>query len=141
MSSFALSDAWIAIWQSGQSGRRAQTHGSKKPGRSETVGTTALVLRLNFRPPPRPSVVGPNRVQPLSRWCQLSAWKALPILHFTQHGTVWAGQATLALQLGVDVRQVRRAIAVLLELKVLSVERPSRGQHRARAAVEAQHLG
>jgi len=49
---------------------------------------------------------------------------------FTQHGAVWAGQATLALQLGVDVRQVRRAIAVLLELKVLSIKRPSRSQRR-----------
>src|ERR1700733_6182146 len=49
---------------------------------------------------------------------------------FTQHGEVWAGQATLAFQLGVDVRQVRRAIAVLLELKVLSIKRPSRGRHR-----------
>ena len=49
---------------------------------------------------------------------------------FTQHGQVWAGQAALALQLGVDVRQVRRAIAVLLELKVLSIKRPSRGQRR-----------
>jgi hypothetical protein len=47
---------------------------------------------------------------------------------FTQHGEVWAGQATLALQLGVDVRQVRRAMAVLLELKVLSIRRPSRGR-------------
>ena len=49
---------------------------------------------------------------------------------FIQHGEVWAGQATLALQLGVDVRQVRRAIAVLLELKVLSIKRPSRGRRR-----------
>src|ERR1700722_6636388 len=49
---------------------------------------------------------------------------------FTQRGEVWAGQATLAFQLGVDVRQVRRAIAVLLELKVLSIKRPSRGQGR-----------
>src|SRR5262249_47209179 len=49
---------------------------------------------------------------------------------FTQHGEVWAGQATLALQLGVDVRQVRRAIAVLLQLKVLSIKRPSRGRRR-----------
>jgi hypothetical protein len=49
---------------------------------------------------------------------------------FTQHGEVWAGQATLALPLGVDVRQVRRAIAVLLQLKVLSIERPSRGRRR-----------
>jgi hypothetical protein len=49
---------------------------------------------------------------------------------FTQRGEVWAGQATLAFQLGVDVRQVRRAIAVLLELKVLSIKRPSRGRHR-----------
>jgi len=49
---------------------------------------------------------------------------------FTRHGEVWAGQATLALQLGVDVRQVRRAIAVLLELKVLSIKRPSRGRRR-----------
>jgi hypothetical protein len=49
---------------------------------------------------------------------------------FTQHGEVWAGQATLALQLCVDVRQVRRAIAVLLELKVLSIKRPSRGRRR-----------
>jgi hypothetical protein len=49
---------------------------------------------------------------------------------FTQHGEVWAAQATLALQLGVDVRQVRRAIAVLLQLKVLSVKRPSRGRRR-----------
>src|SRR5262249_50747282 len=32
--------------------------------------------------------------------------------------------------LGVDVRQVRRAIAVLLELKVLSIKRPSRGRRR-----------
>ena len=49
---------------------------------------------------------------------------------FIQHGEVWAGRATLALQLGVDVRQVRRAIAVLLELKVLSIKRPSRGRRR-----------
>ena len=49
---------------------------------------------------------------------------------FTQHGEVWAGQATFAFQLGVDVRQVRRAISVLLELKVLSIRRPSRGQRR-----------
>ena len=49
---------------------------------------------------------------------------------FTQHGEVWAGQATLALQLCVDVRQVRRAIAVLLKLKVLSIKRPSRGRRR-----------
>jgi hypothetical protein len=49
---------------------------------------------------------------------------------FTQHGEVWAGQATLALQVGVDVRQVRRALAVLLQLKVLSIERPSRGRRR-----------
>ena len=49
---------------------------------------------------------------------------------FIQHGEVWAGQAALALQLGVDVRQVRRAIAVLLELKVLSIKRPSRSQRR-----------
>jgi hypothetical protein len=47
---------------------------------------------------------------------------------FTQHGEVWAGQATLALQLGVDVRQVRRSIAVLLKLKVLSIKRASRGR-------------
>jgi hypothetical protein len=49
---------------------------------------------------------------------------------FAQHGEVWAGQATLAVQLGVDVRQVRRAIAVLLEVKVLSIKRPSRGRRR-----------
>jgi hypothetical protein len=49
---------------------------------------------------------------------------------FTQHGEVWAGQATLALQLGVDIRQVRRAVAVLLQLKILSIERPSRGRRR-----------
>jgi hypothetical protein len=49
---------------------------------------------------------------------------------FTQHGEVWAGQATLALQLGVDVRQVRRAISVLSELKVLSIKRPSRSRRR-----------
>src|SRR5262249_50008901 len=49
---------------------------------------------------------------------------------FPQHGEVWAGQATLALQLGVDVRQVRRAIAVLLQLKVFSIKRPSRGRRR-----------
>jgi hypothetical protein len=49
---------------------------------------------------------------------------------FAHQGEVWAGQATLALQLAVDVRQVRRAIAVLLELKVLSIRRPSRGQRR-----------
>jgi hypothetical protein len=49
---------------------------------------------------------------------------------FTQHGEVWAGQATLALQLCVDVRQVRRVIAVLLKLKVLSIKRPSRGRRR-----------
>jgi hypothetical protein len=49
---------------------------------------------------------------------------------FTQHGEVWAAQATLASQLGVDVRQVRRALSVLLELKVLSIKRPSRGQRR-----------
>ena len=49
---------------------------------------------------------------------------------FTQDGEVWAGQATLAVQLGVDVRQVRRAIAVLLEVKVLSIKRPSRGRRR-----------
>ena len=49
---------------------------------------------------------------------------------FAQHGEVWAGQATLAFQLGVDVRQVRRAIAVLLKLRVLSIKRPSRGRRR-----------
>jgi hypothetical protein len=49
---------------------------------------------------------------------------------FTKHGEVWAGQATLAFQLGVDVRQVRRAIAVLLKLKILSIKRPSRGRRR-----------
>jgi hypothetical protein len=49
---------------------------------------------------------------------------------FAHHGEVWAGQATLALQVGVDVRQVRRALAVLLHLKVLSIERPSRGRRR-----------
>jgi hypothetical protein len=49
---------------------------------------------------------------------------------FAQHGEVWAGQATLALQLGVDVRQVRRAIAVLVQLKVLSIKRPCRGRRR-----------
>jgi hypothetical protein len=49
---------------------------------------------------------------------------------FTQHGEVWAGQAILALQLGVDVRQVRRAIAVLLQLKVLRIKRPSWGRRR-----------
>lgn len=49
---------------------------------------------------------------------------------FTQHGEVWAGQATLALQLGVDIRQVRRAMAVLLKLKVLSIKQPSRGRRR-----------
>ena len=47
---------------------------------------------------------------------------------FTQHGEVWAGQATLALQLCVDVRQVRRAVAVLVERKVLSIARHSRGR-------------
>jgi hypothetical protein len=49
---------------------------------------------------------------------------------FALHGEVWAGQATLAFQLGVGVRQVRRALSVLLELKILSIKRPSRGQRR-----------
>src|SRR5215831_9376452 len=49
---------------------------------------------------------------------------------FTRQGKVWAGQATLARQVRAHERQVRRAIAVLVELKALSVTRPSRGRRR-----------
>jgi hypothetical protein len=49
---------------------------------------------------------------------------------FTQRGELWAAQSTLARWLDVNERQVRRGVAVLVELKVLSLTRPSRGRRR-----------
>jgi hypothetical protein len=49
---------------------------------------------------------------------------------FMKDGEVWVGQASLANRLGVNERQVRRAIAVLVALKLLRVERASRGRRR-----------
>jgi hypothetical protein len=47
---------------------------------------------------------------------------------FTQQGELWPAQSTLARQLDVNERQVRRAVAVLVERKVLSIARHSRGR-------------
>jgi hypothetical protein len=45
---------------------------------------------------------------------------------FMKHGEVWVGQVMLAKRLGVHERQVRRAVAVLVALGFLLVERDRR---------------
>jgi hypothetical protein len=45
---------------------------------------------------------------------------------FMKHGEVWVGQVMLAKRLGVHERQVRRAVAVLIALGFLLVERDRR---------------
>jgi hypothetical protein len=42
---------------------------------------------------------------------------------FKEHGEIWAGQQRLGLRLGVQARQVRRAVGALCELDLLRVER------------------
>ena len=42
---------------------------------------------------------------------------------FKDHGEVWVGQQRLGLRLGVQDRQVRRAVGALVELDLLRIER------------------
>lgn len=42
---------------------------------------------------------------------------------FRKHGEVWAGQKRLGIRLGVQDRQVRRAVGALVELDLLRVKR------------------
>ena len=54
---------------------------------------------------------------------------------FLTDGTVYAGQARLATRLGVHERQLRRAVAVLVDLKKLRTEQSRRGQNNVMTAL------
>jgi hypothetical protein len=56
---------------------------------------------------------------------------------FKQHGEVWVGQQRLGIRLGVQDRQVRRAVGTLCELDLLRVERQRgrRGNTNKMAAI------
>jgi hypothetical protein len=60
---------------------------------------------------------------------------------FKEHGETWAGQQGLGLRLGVQARQVRRAVGALCELDLLRVERGRRGNtNKMRALLHGRPL-